>query len=316
MFYLFLLFAIFPQTESLSSLETLVSENPGEAEKALLKVVSDKEKEAMASLLLCRLYTNQNDYKKALPYGEQASKLLPDNSDAQYYYAVAIRQKMTNNTMFAMGNTGKYKKLLDRAIELDKENIPAYEEQFGFFMNAPSIAGGSKEKAESLANELLEINREKGLAMLYRVYQNKKIYDKQLATADELLTMAPDNRQYLFFKGYALQNASKHQEAVEFFENAYKKDPNDLAALYQMARSRILGEFDLDRAVSILDEYIEKADERSQPSAAAAHWRAGNAYEKMNKLPEARKRYEASLELDPRFPESKQALKKLKKKMK
>lgn len=312
MSFIFFTFLFVQQPPSANSLEGLLNGNPEVAEKALLMAVDDQKTEAQASLLLCKLYTDQNNYEKALPYGKKAVELLPEVSDAHYFYAVAIRQKMSKNTMFGMSHVGKYKKLLDQAIELDRNNLDAYEEKIGFLMNAPPIAGGSKEKAEALAKELLEINKERGLVQLWTVYESNPQPEKRAEVASELIALKPDNVRYQFFMGFSLQGQNKNKEAAQYFEGIYEQDQNELGALYQMARSRILGDFQLEKAIAYLDEYIEKANEKTQPSIAAAHWRAGVAHEKLDQKDLARSRYQSALKADPKFSEAKKALKKLK----
>jgi len=303
------------QTANLDQAENLIANNPDAAEKVLLKAVGESETEAKASLLLCHLYTDKGDYEKALPHGKRAVELLPQDSRAHFYYAVAIRQKMSNSTFFAMSNTGKYKKLLNKAIELDAHNYDAYEEKFGFFMNAPAIAGGGVDHAEELAEELVKVNRERGLVLQWQVHGKKSEPAKRLDIAQTLVGMAPEKIRYQFFKGFSLQGLDRNDEAADFFESLYQNHPEELGALYQAARSRILGKFDQHKAVTLLDTYIEKADEKTQPSRAAAHWRAGMALEQMGEFEEAIKRYERSLELEPDFENAKKALKKLKKRV-
>lgn len=312
MLTLFLALSFLAQTNDMSQIEALISDDPAAAEKALLKAMDQSENDAKAAILLCRLYTNQNNYEKALPIGKKAVKLAPNDPQANYYYAVAIRQKMSKSTMFAMSNTGKYKKLLDQAIELDPEYLDAYHEKFGFLMNAPPIAGGSVEKAETLANKVKGLNQERGLTLLYEVYQKQEASDKQYETAKSLTQLNPKKMRYQYFYGFSLQASKKYEDAADFFGNLFDNNPTELGALYQEARSRILGNFDSKKAIEALDQYIELADEKTQPSQAAAHWRAGMAFEQLGDKDAAKKRYKEALKLDPKMKEAKKALKNLK----
>lgn len=313
--FLVLTWVICFQTTNLDQVENLITSDPDAAEKVLLKAIGDSQTEAQATLLLCHLYTSKGDYKSALPYGKKAIELLPKESRAHYYYAVAIRQKMSNNTFFAMSNTGKYKSLLDEAIALDPHNYDAYEEKFGFFMNAPAIAGGSVDHAEDLAKALTALNQERGMVLLWQVYGKKSNHPKRLEIAQKLVDLAPEKMRYQFFKGFSLQGLDRNQDAATFFESLYHDHPGELGALYQAARSRILGEFEQEKAIALLDSYIEKAGVETQPSRAAAHWRAGIALEQLGKLEAALQRYEISVEMEPDFESAKKSLKKLKKRL-
>lgn len=112
-------------------------------------------------------------------------------------------------------------------------------------------------------------------------------------------------------KGMALQEAEKYQEALEYFDRCVEESDPHLPSLYQAARTRILGEFEQARAIELLDRYIELAGPNTEPSAAAACWRKGVAYEQLGDNDEAIASYRKSLELDPAFANSKEALERL-----
>ena len=71
------------------------------------------------------------------------------------------------------------------------------------------------------------------------------------------------------------------------------------------------GQF-LDRGLAALRHCLELTPGKNDPTHAAAQWRIGNLLEKKNDPAGARAAYEASLKLDPKFPQSIEALKKLK----
>jgi CubicO group peptidase (beta-lactamase class C family) len=98
-------------------------------------------------------------------------------------------------------------------------------------------------------------------------------------------------------KAMALQGAENYRGALELFgKNLNGPDPY-LPSLYQAARTRILGEFEQERAIELLDRYIELADANTDPSIAAAWWRKGVAYEQLADTGEAIASYRKSLEL-------------------
>jgi tetratricopeptide (TPR) repeat protein len=112
-------------------------------------------------------------------------------------------------------------------------------------------------------------------------------------------------------KGMDLQGAEKYQEALEYFEKCIQGSNPHMPALYQAARTRILGEFEQERAIELLDRYIKLAEPNTQPSTAAAWWRKGIAYEQLGDNGKAITSYRKSLKLDPEFTNAKEALERL-----
>jgi CubicO group peptidase (beta-lactamase class C family) len=112
-------------------------------------------------------------------------------------------------------------------------------------------------------------------------------------------------------RGLSFQRKENYGKAIEFLDkNTTQAEPH-LPSLYQSARSRIMGEFDQEKAIEQLDLYIKLADESTRPSAAAAWWRKGVAYEQLGMLQKAIESHKKCLELDQGFEDAIEALKRL-----
>jgi CubicO group peptidase (beta-lactamase class C family) len=114
-----------------------------------------------------------------------------------------------------------------------------------------------------------------------------------------------------FRMGYSLEGEEDYRRAVEVFAKNLTGEKPHLPSLYQSARARILGQFDQEKAIAELDKYIQLADEKTEPSIAAAWWRKGIAYEQLQQVDKAIECYKKSLELEPDFEQAKESLEKL-----
>ncbi len=116
--------------------------------------------------------------------------------------------------------------------------------------------------------------------------------------------------------GILLQQNNQFKEADAQFAQIVDNDDQDLAlgALYQRGRSRVLGEYELEEAILMFENYITKLVEPSprMASKAAALWRIGMAQEQLGHRDKARASYRAALKREPDFKEAKQSLKRLK----
>lgn len=113
-------------------------------------------------------------------------------------------------------------------------------------------------------------------------------------------------------RGMNFQRSGIYAKAVkEFGKNISGETPN-MSSLYQSARTRILGEFEQEVAMELLDRYIKLADESTRPSIAAAWWRKGVANEQLGNIKKAISCHKKCLELDSGFKKAIKALEKLK----
>jgi CubicO group peptidase (beta-lactamase class C family) len=111
--------------------------------------------------------------------------------------------------------------------------------------------------------------------------------------------------------GMHFQDRELYVEAAEAFEMNLTAESPHMPSLYQAARTRIVGEFDQETAVNLLDRYISLADESTRPSIAAAWWRKGIVYEQLGDIQKAITCHEKSLELDGGWTQAREALERL-----
>jgi len=120
---------------------------------------------------------------------------------------------------------------------------------------------------------------------------------------------------YNFRKGRDLGEFRKqYKEAVKYLDkNIHGEEPH-LPSLFSAARARISGNFEVEKALTLLDKYLLLTKGKSNRTEAAVWWLKGKAYEQLGKREKAIESYETSLQSDPEFKRSKESLKKLKSK--
>ena len=97
-------------------------------------------------------------YQAALAKIEQAVALAPDNSSYHHLLGKCYgRLAEQSNPLTAFSLAKKTRKALERAVELDRNNINALKDLMQYYQQAPGFLGGSKKKADKI-QEILEAN--------------------------------------------------------------------------------------------------------------------------------------------------------------
>jgi Flp pilus assembly protein TadD len=116
-----------------------------------------------------------------------------------------------------------------------------------------------------------------------------------------MLEKDPEDFGTRFQLAYRYQSLERFEEADQEFTILQAAEDERIAmnASYQRARTRVLGHYEQEQAVGILQTYIETmpAGAEGVPGKEAAYWRMGNAYEQLGRTDAARKAYERSMEV-------------------
>jgi len=284
-----------------------------DAGKLFKKAIKLNSADAEAHYYLGRVYFLKNDYNAAEKSIKRAIELQEDNSFYHLWLGNIYGNKVDEVSFFKkLGMAKKIKKHFSRAVELDEENYVAAMALFKYYLEAPGIAGGSKEKARQLAATLKEKDKDYGYRVYCDLYEKEKQYE--LAEKEHLAAIAefPEKSHFRLKLGFFYQRRDEFGKAFELFEQMLADSSGNLNALYQVGRNGALSGQNLERAEEALKSYLQHEPNSNSPSLGAAHWRLGMVYEQMGKKEFAKKEYQQCLSLEPEFKQAKEALKKLK----
>lgn len=102
-------------------------------------------------------------WDRALFYFERLVKLKPANADYYYLYggALALKAK-SSNKLKALGMLDDIQESFEKAIKLNPKHVEARWALIDYYLEVPSILGGSENKAARYASELFQISRVDG----------------------------------------------------------------------------------------------------------------------------------------------------------
>jgi tetratricopeptide (TPR) repeat protein len=250
-------------TEALHAYTALAQEDP-----------TNPEPQRYLGLLAFR----RNDPDAAIAAFEKAIALAPTHAETRCRLGDSYgRKAQVAGLLSKFGWAKKCLAAYERAAADDPGCVRAHESLFGYYLNAPSIAGGGKEKARAEAETLKRIAPPRGVLAFAQLYQSEKDNARALAEYDAYLATMP----------------------------------NDFYVNYQVGKLCDTTGIAPDRGLAALGHCLELPPlaPPDAPKHQHAHWRIGNILKARGDLAGARAAYEAALKVDPTFANAAQALK-------
>ncbi|MEM1093178.1 MAG: tetratricopeptide repeat protein [Bacteroidota bacterium] len=257
-------------------------------------------------------YVQQDAYDEAIPLLERAVKAEPDNADAHYWLGAAYGIKAQNSGMLRQARLApKIRKQFERAVDLDPRHLEAREGLMEYYLQAPSIAGGDKNKALEQAQAIAGINQERGFFALIRAHSAREEWDQVEGVYQQGIAET-GNVNLQVELGYFYQRRERFADAMTTFEAILEAQPANLTALYQVGRTAALSGDFLERGAEALEAYVQQETGPRQPGHDSAYHRLGMVYAHQGRTDDARAAYEQALAINPDNEAAQEAMRKLK----
>jgi tetratricopeptide (TPR) repeat protein len=287
-----------------------------EAKALLLEAVGKNSRDDQAYLLLAKISARQQDYDKAAEYAERAVSLADSVSENHLWLARAsLGKAMQAGMVGAFLAARKGRSEYEKAIERDPSNLDARFELCMYYLIAPGMVGGSKDKAKEQATELDARNP------LYGAYAWAGWWEReqQIARAESLYTRAvaldtSSTATALYGLGYFYDRNKKYDQAASVFRQIVEARPKDLVALFHLGRVYVISETNLDEAERAFTTYLSQGPAPNGPDLAATHWRLGMVYDLQGRRDEALSELGDAVRLAPQIEQYKDTLKQVEKK--
>ena len=160
---------------SSSPQELLASGRVDEAVEMLEQQVRQAPNGAEGYNLLCRAYFMTAEWDRGIPNCERARNLDPQNSQYHLWLGRIYGEKADHAGFFsAAGLAKKVRTSFERAVELAPNDWQARVDLGEFYLEAPGIVGGGKDKAGEQANALMPIKPGMAYWLLGRIAEKNK----------------------------------------------------------------------------------------------------------------------------------------------
>ena len=289
-----------------------------EVAAGLFKAMLDGPDEAQSRLYLGWIHHAQEEWDEAEEHLERAVELEPQ--DAEINYALAITYLDHIQDVSFLKKRGQANKALTQLIAtlyIDPGHVDARVSLAQYYLNAPGIAGGSKDKAREQIDAIVLLDPKRGHLFRAEVHEGDEEWDAAWAAFEQALTIAPTDPQVLYLAGIHQQGREEWRAATELFErgSAAPEDADSRswvrACLYQVGRTGALSEENLERARAALLAFIDRYPDYEDALSPGARWRLGMIYEMQGETRLALDAYERALEMEPEHEEAKRALERL-----
>jgi tetratricopeptide (TPR) repeat protein len=284
---------------------------------------------------------------EAEKFAEKAVALNPKEACYHFQLAEVSGQKAQKVSVFHQIGLGRqFKKEADLTLQLDPKHVGALKDMMMFYLEAPGIIGGDKNKARGIADQLMKIDPVEGYFAQITLARK----EKQEGGSEEYLRKAvearPDSYAARIALGSHLLNQKKFEEADRHSKEALKLHPDrtgsyvvlalsaalqdrwaDVDAILAQAEKAVPDNFiaffrvannclgrktELARAERYFRKYLTMEQEPGTPSHATAHWRLGLVLEQLGRKSEALAELDTAVKADSANAQAKADWKRLK----
>lgn len=277
-------------------------------------VLSRDARDANALYYMGRIALAEDRPGDAIDWFEKAVKANDKSSEYHLWLANALGEEAQRASKLRQPFLARrVKSEFERAVQLDPRSVAARRGLMDFYMIAPGVMGGSKEKAREQAAEIAKISALQGrlaAASIAQREKNAEVAEREYVAA---VTENPDSVIAHLTLSVFYQNTQRWDDAFGVLDRLLAAKPDEIRAHYQIGRAAALSGKQLDRGERSLKLWIAKPPEDALTTTrSGAHYRLGMVYEKQGKRDLARAAYEEAIRINSRNEDARKALEKLK----
>jgi tetratricopeptide (TPR) repeat protein len=268
--------------------------------------------DAEAHNLLCRAYYALGEWDRGISACEKAVALDPNNGIYHLWLGRIYGEKADASNFFtAAGLAKKVRNEFERAVQLSPDNADARTDLAEFYLEAPGIVGGGRDKAEAQAQTLAKLAPTKAHWVRGRLAEKKK----DLAAAE---------KEYRAAIGAGHESANAWLNLAAFYRRVGRLDDMENAVVHatstemtepvvlvDAAETLLRAGRNFPGAIQLLRRYLASKSMVEEAPAFKAHYLLGTLLEKQGDTRAAAQEYSAALGLAKGFSRAQDALKRL-----
>lgn len=305
------LLAVAPATAGAdeSAPRLLASGHVDEAIDALNGEIKRSPNDAVAHNLLCRAYFSLGEWDRGISNCEKAVALSPNDSQFHLWLGRIYGEKADKSSfMIAAGLARRVRDEFEKAVHLNPKNADARIDLAEFYVEAPGIVGGGRDKAQQQAESLSTLDPAGAHWVAARIAEKK--HDFAAAETEYRNEIDASNGSASTWLNLGL--FYRHRERWDDMEKALlhvRSAPLDRPdALVDAADVLIRSQRNIPEAVRLLRAYLKSGSQVEQAPEFKVHYLLGTASEKLGDKQSAAAEYQSALNLAKDYQPAKQAL--------
>lgn len=277
-----------------------------DAINALNRQISSNPSDAEAINQLCRAYFQYEDWDRAESRCKKAVEMQPNNFGFHHWLGRVYGEKAGRATL-PIGLALKTRDEFQRAAQLDPGNASALADVAEYYIEAPGMMGGGKDKAIEQAKIIGKINP----AQEHWVYARIAEKNKDLATAEKeyraMVEAGNGGAEGWLNLGFFYRNQKRYNEMEQAFVKMSQAPMPAREVLVEAANSLFRTGRAFSFAIELLRRYFSEGPVEEAP-AFKAHYLLGQLLEKQGDPSGAAGEYRAALALARNYAPARVAL--------
>ena len=306
--------ALFPSLASADAADSKLLDQ-GRVDDAIVSLqhrISNAPDDAPSYNLLCRAYFALADWDKGISACEKAVALDPGNSQYHMWLGRIYGEKADHaGFLTAAGLAKKVRNEFETAVRLDPSSTEARTDLAEFYMEAPGIVGGGRDKAEAQVPRIAATDPVRAGWVKGRLAEK----NKDLVAAENAYRGAVDASHGAALAWLNLAYFYRHNTRLDAMEDAIRHASaapmNQPEVLMESANMLLRAKRNLPEATQLLRRYLSPDSTVEAAPAFKAHYLLGTALEQQGNKSAAAEEYRASLALAKSFTLAQTALDRL-----
>jgi len=268
--------------------------------------------DALAHNLLCRAYFSLGQWDRGVADCEKAVALAPENSQFHLWLGRIYGEKADKaGFLTAAGLAGKVRDEFETAVRLDPNSAEARTDLAEFYLEAPGIVGGGRDKAQKQSDSLLQLEPARAHWVNGRIAEKKKDYPAAEKEYRAALQASHGSASNWLNLGLYYKHREQWDEMEQTLAHVRTAPLDRSDALVDAADVLIHAQRSLPEAVQLLRAYLNSSAMVEQAPAFRVHYLLGAASEKLGDPQAAAAEYRSALDLAHEFEPAQQGLRRV-----